>query len=321
VRFEPSTCQGLYSDNFIITGEKETISDVSINGNALALNVSINQVDMTNCPDTIKLYVSVTDRNDNPITGLIESNFTLHEDNVLIDEYPNDLSRNFFYFTSPLTTPLSAALAIDYSGSTQPFINNIVTAAKSFIEQLTLAPDLDPDEAEIIKFAATVELMTGFTSDKAVLDLAIDQDPQLDTTKTAFNEAIWQAINDTSVRNERRAVVVLSDGKNNEIVDHSLDDVVNEGLEKGVPVFTIGVGDEFSPVLQYLSDETGGQYFQTPTYDDLSSVYNQVASLLSNQYLIEYSTTSCGTGAITIEVAVDLLNFDHGEDSISIVSD
>jgi len=309
LRFEPTDGQGSYTDSLSITGQQGTIGTISIRGNALALNVSINQVETVNCPDSIELSVSVTDRTDDPVVGLNQSNFTLQENSVLIDN---------FNLIHPITSPISVVLTLDYSDSTQPFINEIETAAKSFIELLTLNPDPEPDEAEIIKFAATVELMTGFSSEKTVLDSAIEEDPQIETNKTAFHDAVWQAIDDVSSRNKRSAVVVLSDGVNNVEMGYSLDDVVNHALDKGVPVFTIGVGDVSISVLQYLSDETGGQHFQIQSYDDLTDVFNRIASLLSNQYLIEYSNTSCGNEAITVDVEVELLNSDYGLDSVGI---
>lgn len=314
VRFEPATVQGAYSDDFIIPGVTGGVCrTVYVSGNALAFNLSINQVDTANCPSTINLYVSVTDKDDNPVTGLNQSNFTLLENNILIDENPNDPNQNYLNFSNTVSGPLSAALALDQSGSIQAFTADVQTAAKSFITNLS-----DTDEAEIIKFAESVMVMAGFTSDKIVLEQAIDEDPQLDTSKTLLYDATWRAIEDTSIRNNRRAVILLSDGNDEVSVDHTLDDVVNHSSNKGVPIFTVGLGNIFTPVMQYLADTTGGQYFQAPTSSELKSIYDRISNLLSNQYLIEYSTNSCGAGTITLNLSVDL-NGDYGEDSTSVV--
>ena len=325
VKFAPTSSpdqgQGPYTAAFIIPGQTGAAArDVSLSGNALALKVAINQVDTVNCPATIKLYVSVTDRYDNPVTGLTQADFTLYENNALIDEYPLDPDQKFTNLTSPLTTPLSVALVLDDSGSVQGVIDDLKAAAKSFVDQLSLDPDPDPDEAEIIKFASSVMAMTapsGFISNPVALKAAIDADPNMGQG-TQLYDAVFTAIEDTFNRNNRRAVVLFSDGTDTASVGYDLHAVIDQALLRGVPVFTIGLGNMSTSVLNDLGDETGGQYFIAPTSNNLTEVYTQVASLLSNQYLIEYSTASCGGGTTTLDVAVDLPNGDRGEGSITV---
>lgn len=313
VRFLP-TSQGAFTDTFDIPSDdpNKDLATVSVSGDGRALNVSINQVDTDGCP-TVKLFITVTDSNDDPQTGLTQSDFFLFENDVLIDNYPNDPTQNF-NFSDTVTSPISVALALDYSGSVAKAnaIPDIEAAAKGFIDQLDL--NNNTDEAEVIKFAASIELKQGFTFDEGALILAID-DPYLgDIGETELYDAVWRATNDTAGRtNQRRAVIVLSDGKD-EGSAKKLTEVIDNALEEGVPVFTIGLGDVFVPVMQQLADETGGQFFLAPTSSDLESIYLQISEVLANQYVIEYNSSSSGGGTIILDVEVDFNDL-QGEDS------
>lgn len=313
VRFLP-TSQGAFTDTFDIPSDdpNKDLAKVSVSGTGRALNVSINQVDTDDCP-TVKLFITVTESNDDPQLGLTQSDFSLFENGVLIDNYPNDPDKNFD-FSDTVTSPISVALALDYSGSvaTANAIPDIEAAAKGFIDQLDL--NNNTDEAEVIKFAASIEVKQGFTFDPGDLIGAID-DPYLgDKGETALYDAVWQAIDDTAGRtNERRAVVVISDGKD-EGSAKELTEVINNALEQAVPVFTIGLGDVFTPVMQQLADDTGGQFFLAPTSDDLQAIYLQVSEILSNQYVIEYNSSSSGGDTIILDVEVDF-NGLEGEDA------
>jgi hypothetical protein len=57
--------------------------------------------------------------------------------------------------------------------------------------------------------------------------------------------------------------------------------------------------------LQQLAKQTGGQYFLADTASDLEAVYLKISQVLSNQYLIEYPTTSSGGNTVSLDVEVD----------------
>lgn len=295
VRFSP-TSQNSFNDSFDIPSSTgQTIMTVSVSGDAKALNVSINQTDTSGCPG-IRLFITVTDRNDDPMTSLTQADFLVIEDNNLqvIDSISNIVM-----------TPISVALVLDYSGSIQPFISNVEAAATSFIDQLDL--NNNTDEAAIIKFAASIELKQAFTDDYNSLLLAIGDNFTGNIAKTLLYDAVWQAVNITTdlARNDRRVIVVLSDGIDEGSVDHNLTEIIDSTHKNGVAVFTIGLGNVFLPAMQLLADETGGQYFLAPTSSDLQAIYQQIADILTNQYVIEYQSPSSSGDSITIDMEVD----------------
>jgi len=301
VRFSP-TSQGAYNDIFDIPSNDrdENSMKVSVNGQGRALNVSINQVDTDDCPK-VTLYITVTDKNDDPQKDLTQNDFSLFE---------NDVLQIITGFSNTVTSPLSVALTLDYSSSTIAATPDIEAGARDFIDLLDTNNN---DEAAIIKFAEEIFLIQAFTTNKDHLKAAIDAPFPGARNGTRLYDAVWQAIDDTAAaQNSRRAVVVLSDGRDTRS-GKSLTEVIDHALEKGVPVFTIGLGDVNVGVMQHMADETGGQYIFAPTADDLQDIYLQIAEILANQYVIEYNSSSSGGGTIVLDVDVDYTN-SQGED-------
>jgi Ca-activated chloride channel family protein len=300
VRFEP-VVQGAFVDTFDIPSNDpdQPVVTVTVSGDGKGLNVSINQV-VTNCP-TLTVYITVSDSNGDPLV-LTQNEFTLFENGVSIN--PGDIS-----FDDTVTSPKSIALVLDISASMElrDAIDEMQAAAVSFVGKLT-AP---PDEAEIIRFAKSVEPAPApvFTSNVATLEAAINTDPNINPVEfrdgTAMYDAVSQAIAHTAARGttRRRAVVVIADGRDNSSLT-GLGDLIDQALAQGVPVFTIGLGDVNAENMQQLADETGGQYYYAPDENDLDTIYNQISDIISSQYVLEYdSSATCGD-VVSLDVVV-----------------
>jgi VWFA-related protein len=309
VRFEPTT-QTLvdpFEDTFDIPSNDpdENPVTVIVSGKGTGLNVSINQVS-TNCPNpipTVTLYITVADEDGDPLVPpLAQGQFVLSENGTQIA--PGDIT-----FDDTVTSPKSIALVLDISASMEDAIDEMQAAAVSFINKLS-AP---PDEAEIIRFAKIIEPVVpdpDFTSVKADLIAAIQalipNDPGSDFRDgTAMYDAVEQAVADSAAQGpgRRRAVVVIADGKDNSSFA-DLNELIDQALESGVPVFTIGLGDVNAENMQQLADETGGQYYYAPDEGDLDAIYDQISAIISSQYTLGYdSPSSCGD-IISLDVVV-----------------
>ena len=251
--------------------------------------------------------------------ALTQNEFFLYENSMLIN--PGDIS-----FDDNPTSPQSIALVLDISASMElrDAIDEMQAAAVSFIGML-VAP---PDEAEIIRFAKSVEPVPVpvFTTDTDALKAAINADPNINPVDfrdgTAMYEAVSQAIDDTTLRDptRRRAVVVIADGRDNSSLIE-LDELIEQALDDGVPVFTIGLGDVNAENMQQLADETGGQYYYAPDEGDLDAIYDQISKIISSQYILEYDASSPCGDIISLDVVVDDGSILHlkGEDSRDII--
>jgi Ca-activated chloride channel family protein len=280
-------------------------------GIAPSINVSMNQIE-TDClnPGTeITAFVTVVDQNDNPVLGLIQEKFT-------ITEGPNTLSLDDFEirYAEQIDIPLSVTIVIEYSlsiTSKPDTVNAMEDAALAFIDELAdIDGDsiLDKDEVEIIKFASIIEVVTsGFTSDKVELTSAITD--FLDVgNETYLYDALIKAVNDTSPAPDRRAVIVLTDGINDlSPANTTANDVIILAQANGVPIFTIGLGQNIdADVLSQIADNTGGVFYNPATAENLKQVYLQLAdALIINQYIItiyESSIAAATTSDLLVEV-------------------
>ncbi|MBW2440301.1 MAG: VWA domain-containing protein, partial [Deltaproteobacteria bacterium] len=227
-------------------------------------------------------------------------------------------------FDDTVTSPKSIALVLDISASMElrDAIDEMQAAAVSFVQNLT-----DPrDEAEIIRFAKSIEPvpMPVFTTDKAALEAAINTDPNINPVEfrdgTAMYDAVSKAVTDTAARgiDRRRAVVVIADGRDNSS-SIELDQLIEQALDDGVPVFTIGLGDVNAENMQQLADETGGQYYFAPDETKLQDIYDQISEIISSQYVLEYSSASACGDTISLDVVVDDGSGLQGDDSRDVI--
>ncbi|MCU0914166.1 MAG: VWA domain-containing protein [Planctomycetes bacterium] len=244
-----------------------------------SLIVQIVGVDTSDCP-TVRSTVLVTDASGEAAGGLNATHFSVYENGSKQTPIAVELSRS----------RVCVSLALDYSGSMSPAaIQALETAAKGFVE--VLRPG---DCGEIIKFAKGVEVMQEYTDDRPALLGAVQRATTLERSATALYDAIDRALSDTAERPSGKAVIVLSDGRDNHS-QQSATAVIAHARAEGIPIFTIGLGDEIDQdVLIAIASQTGGIYYSAPTAHDLVAVYEKIAGTLKTQYLVTYETTICG---------------------------
>jgi hypothetical protein len=111
---------------------------------------------------------------------------------------------------------------------------------------------------------------------------------------TALYDALWESVTVLQARPGRKAVVLLSDGvddngKGKQLSKHSIDDVLRLARDVSVPLYAIGVGNEIDEaLLASIAQGTGALYFLAPQAAELETLYAKIAEQLSGQYLISY---------------------------------
>ena len=291
IRFAPTTQDDYLGSLDIPSNDSDGTVTATLAGKGRALNASITNVALVG-PQTVQLIVSVTDNNA-PVTTLAAGNFSIFENGS-----PQTIDNFFINIIKP---PVSVGMVLDYSSTMNQFTANVEAAAKSFVDLL------DPvnDEAEIIKFATLIAVMQPFTQDNVLLKTAIDAVPPFTRLGTHFYDALDNSIISTSLRlNPRRAIIAVSDGKDGGST-RTIDDVIAGAIYNSVQIFTIGIGVVDNAVMQRLAKETGGQYFYSPNSSDLTTVYSTISEILSNEYTIEYTTSSAAGDTISLNVVVD----------------
>ncbi len=144
----------------------------------------------------VTMPVTVLDRNGRFVSGLLQRDFQIFENNV-------EQQVGFF---AKVETPFTVVLMIDVSPSTQYKIDEIQNAAISFVNQLRR-----DDKVMVISFDERVNILSRATNDRYALRNAIMQARFGDGT--SLYDAVDQVINrELSYIEGRKAVVLFTDG-------------------------------------------------------------------------------------------------------------
>jgi VWFA-related protein len=152
--------------------------------------------------DWVFLNVSVRDRATNrSLTDLRQQDFLVYEDNV-------QQTVGQFETTE---VPFNLLLLLDVSGSTESFLHLIKSASIDFTRQIK-----QNDRIAVAVFNSRVQLIQGFTSDRAQVARAIDSIRS--GGGTAFYDALETCAEDYMRDVEgRKAIVVFTDGVDNQL--------------------------------------------------------------------------------------------------------
>jgi VWFA-related protein len=314
VHFSP-TSQDLFTGTFSIpSNDPDTGAlNISLKGSGYGLNAWISQVNTDACPSPeISIDVNVNDPK-----GVINLNtlaldaFTLFENGIPIN--PQTIT-----LTNLQPSPVSVVLTLDRSTTTNNVSQVLSAAAKSFIDQLNVS-----DEVAICNFNNLIDFYPLSSpyfipgDDSGKIDLKAHIDLFSVAQGTRFYDAVFQSIDRAAQGNKgKRAVIVLSDGVastgTNPAIVTTIDEVIANAQQKGIPVFTIFyvdpnmAGGSFGnpQLMQRLAQETGGQYYNSGTAD-LTAIFQQISIVLSNKYTLKYKSASSCAGTINLDVSVE----------------
>ncbi|MHC1784588.1 MAG: VWA domain-containing protein [Anaerolineaceae bacterium] len=249
-------------------------------------NIKVTQVDTSAFP-RVKVYVSITDQNGEPM-AVDPAGLVLKENGI--EMTPEQVSGK------GETGALITILAIDVSGSmfNSEKLKTAKEVAKSYVEQMRSG-----DQAGILAFNVTNQMVQPVTADKAALANAIDS-LQADGD-TAFYDALATAVDVVNPLSGRKAVIALTDGMDNHS-KLSIPAVIEAIGEKGLTISTVGFGEPGQAVatlagldeygLKRIADETGGYYSYANNKAALQKVYQQYGRALQSEYEITYISPS-----------------------------
>lgn len=240
------------------------------------LRVEITGANAANLPELI-LSANVYNSSGQAVVGLTEADFTITgsaADFIDIISVESILDDNL---------PFATVLVIDVSTSmTGTPIARARDAARGFVESLR-----GEDPVAIMTFGSNVELIQDFTTDRAALLAAIDS---IDAGgETALYQGSFDAVDiAANAPVPRRAIILLSDGA--EFGGQSAvtaQQAAGAALDRSVPVFTIGLGfGTDRGFLETIAGVSSGQYFESPTPEELEGIYQRLATLFTSQYVL-----------------------------------
>ena len=260
----------------------------------------------------VMVPVSVTDRDGQPVKGLVKTDFRLEEEGK---------QQEIAELGDPEQVPLEIALLIDVSGSTHTRFEFEKTAAARFLREV-LKKD---DRASLFMIDRTPILKQVSTTADAAANALLAFAPAADKGPTAFYDTVVEAakyLEKTPARH-RRVVVVISDGADNfsEVIKKAIGTTTEEqssvslsvkdrvaaralieverNLQRADAVFyainpagnTLHLNiitRKGHEGMQRLADSTGGTTFIPEIDADLAGVFSRIAAELRGQYLLQY---------------------------------
>ncbi len=191
-------------------------------------------------------------------------------------------------FTSESDLPLRLAILIDTSNSIRERFKFQQEAAIDFINT-AIRPR--QDKATVVSFDMSAELVADLTDDSDKLATAIRG--LRPGGGTAMYDAIYFACRDKLMQDQpmhkyRRAMVILSDGDDNQS-RWTREQALEMAHKADVVIYSIstnqlGIESEGDKILKYFAQETGGLAFFPFKAQDMAQDFENIANELRHQY-------------------------------------
>ena len=262
-------------------------------GNA-QLTITIDSLDASNFP-SIAAKISVLDQGF-PFAGLEVTDFTVFENGVVQAPITGSCIDSVEQFQSSIMLVLDRSSSMSSGGAW----NQLKTAAKTFVD------NIGPNESiAVISFSTRgflgspdIEIEQDWSKDKNEIKNSIDAmgNP---TGRTPLWLAASRGISELISRTDRRIMILMTDGKDNESDPVEYIDVEQAAVANDVTVYTIGLGDQLDITeLETLAVATGGDFFQTTNPAQLEQLYLEISRKL----------TPTGVCELQYESLIDCLN-------------
>ncbi|HEV2387613.1 MAG TPA: VWA domain-containing protein [Candidatus Acidoferrales bacterium] len=269
--------------------------------------------------ELVHLFVTVRDKHGGLVANLEKNDFNVDEDGQ---------QQKIAYFAKEMDLPLTIGLLIDTSGSQENVLGAEQEAAKRFLERILGAKDL----AMVINFDLDVGLLADFTSEKSVLDRAIDR-TQINAPATPavvqgpfpqkpngthLYDAIYLACHDKLAEEAgRKAIVVLTDAQDYGS-SYQLQDAIDAAQRSDTVVHVLLIADrwqyfgayEGEGVARKLADQTGGRVIRVTSEKKLDQAFDELAQELRSQYVLGYYPTNAARDGSFRKVKVDVVSGD-----------
>lgn len=276
--------------------------------------------------ELVNLNVRVVDRNNRPINGLKQSDFSIFEDNV----------KQSIEFFSQSEVPTNYALVIDNSGSLRTQIQQVIDASK-----ILVGTNRKGDETSVIRFVSSekIEIVQDFTENQTDLVDSLDN-LYTEGGRTAIIDAVYLAVQRVSDyekgsdpdNRKRRAIILVSDGEdvNSFYSQKQLFDVLKE---TDVQIYAVGFVKDLDPkggfisksaqskaktFLENLAEQTGGKAYFPNEVSELDRIARDIASEMRTQYSIGYIPSNDREDGTYRNIKVSVNDGPKGEKRIAV---
>jgi len=249
----------------------------------------------------VNLLFTISDKKGRFVTDLGKDDLEIIE---------NKKPQTITEFTAETNLPLRLGILIDTSNSIRDRFRFQQEAATAFINSVVRRGQ---DKAIVVSFDTAAELVADLTDDVKVLDDAVKG--LRPGGGTALYDAIYFACKEKMMLDQplykfRRAMVVLSDGEDNQS-RFTRDQALEMAQKADVVIYTISTNITRIPtdgdkIMKYFAAETGGQSFFPFKASELNQSFENIANELRHQYNLFYRPDPLKTDGLfhPIEVRV-----------------
>jgi VWFA-related protein len=267
-------------------------------GETLKVNVNV-----------VQLFFNVKDKHGALIPNLTKDDFQIAEDSK-----PQTIK----YFTAESNLPLTLGMLIDSSGSQRNVIDMEKEVGGAFLKQILT----DKDEAYVISFDISVDLLQDFTRDTHRLQTALNKAkinvdftsggipgmgggpvPTQNAPGTLLYDAVYLSAHDMlSKETGRKAMILLTDGQD-EGSRLKIQDAIEAAQKADAIVYVLLCADRGfyggfggytgEGEMRKLTEQTGGRVINVGNkFDKLREAFDQIANELRSQYNVGYTPTN-----------------------------
>jgi VWFA-related protein len=260
--------------------------------------------------NVVQLFFNVKDKHGALIPNLTKEDFEISEDGK-----PQTIK----YFAAESNLPLTLGIMIDASGSQRNVIDMEKEVGGAFLKQILT----DKDEAYVMSFDITVDLLQDFTRDTHRLQAALNKAkvnvdytsggipgmgggpvPTQNAPGTLLYDAVYLSAHDMLAKEVgRKAMILLTDGQD-EGSRLKIRDAIEAAQKADAIVYVLLCADRggyFSSGMSYtgegdmrkLTEQTGGRVINVGNkFDKLREAFDQIAAELRSQYNVGYVPTN-----------------------------
>jgi VWFA-related protein len=260
--------------------------------------------------NVVQLFFNVKDKKGGLIPNLTKDDFEVYEDGK-----PQTIK----YFTAETNLPLTLGIMIDASGSQRNVLDMEKEVGGAFLKQILS----DKDEAYVISFDVTVDLLQDFTRDVHRLQAALNKAkintgftsvgipgaggepvPIHNPAGTLLYDAVYLSAHDMLAKEVgRKAMILLTDGED-EGSKLKIRDAIEAAQKADSIVYVLLCADRGfyglhggfysgEGEMRKLTEQTGGRVINVGNkFDKLKEAFDQIAAELRSQYNVGYTPTN-----------------------------
>jgi len=281
--------------------------------------VRISQIDSSRLlfSQEVKLYISVTGKDGEPVSKLTQDMFAIYE-SANAKDYQKIPGLINFQSMANYEAGINFLLLVDNSGSmytnmrgmrTRYIYDKRISYAKKALVSFLKSVSNPKDKVGLAVYNTNYLLYSGITEDKAKIEGFLDKIVQ-PAPEDAFSEiyaSVNTAVEEFNTIKGRKVIIVLSDGQNmpyhyytkkpHKVFGSKIFDYMEPAQscqEEGISVYAINFGPKTERKDQGLSKiayQTGGTVFDAYDPKQLNDVYNKIVNQILNEYLITYMAT------------------------------